>query len=122
MPTFMSSPAAKTPAQTPELQLFQREGSLNEALSKQKPKQDVASAFNETPIRDIWSAIAINDRFQYTRELFRNNSEAFKSTVAYLNSLPSWEAASRYLDDNFPWTPENSVAKDFRNIVRRRFL
>ncbi len=69
--------------------LFQREDSLNDALGKQKPIQDVASALTETPVADIWSAIAINDRFLFTRELFGNDSESFKTTVYLLNSISS---------------------------------
>jgi hypothetical protein len=55
----MSRPPEKKQQENPELSLFERENRLNEALSKQKPKQDIAWAYNESPIRDIWSAIAI---------------------------------------------------------------
>lgn len=106
----------------PDLPLFQREGSLNEAFAKQKPKQDIASAINETPISDIWSAIAINDRFLFTRELFGNNPELFKSTVSLLNGLPSWEGAKDYISARFSWNTEDQVARDFLILVRRRFL
>ncbi len=110
------------PSTVQEPLLFQREDSLNEALARQKPLQDVASVLNETPIRDIWSAIAINDRFLFIRELFRNDSESFKTTVTHLNGLQSWEAAQGYLADNFSWSDENPIARNFQNIVRRRFL
>ena len=98
------------------------EGRLNEVLGKQKPLYDVASSITETPINDIWSAIAINDRFLFMRELFDNDSEAFKTTVSLLNSLSSWDAAAKYISGHFNWDSNNPVVKDFQTVVRRRFL
>ena len=95
---------------------------LNETLGKQKQVPDVASALTEIPVDDIWSAMAINDRFLFMRELFANDSEAFKTTVSLLNSLPSWDAASRYMADHFHWETSLPVVKEFQSIVRRRFL
>jgi hypothetical protein len=121
-------PAPAPPPKTPEPEkpvttiLFQREDSLNEALGKQKPVQDLASALTEIPVADIWSAIAINDRFLFTRELFGNDSESFKNTVSLLNSISTWEAARNYISEHFNWDKNNQVAKDFLTIVKRRFL
>ena len=98
------------------------EDRLNEALGKQKAVHDIASVLTETPVNDIWSAIAINDRFLFTRELFMNDSEAFKTTVTLLNSLPSWDASARYMSDHFDWDRNHPVVKEFQTIVRRRFL
>jgi len=98
------------------------EGRLNEVLGKQKPLYDVASSITETPINDIWSAIAINDRFLFMRELFDNDSEAFKTTVSLLNSLSSWDAATKYISGHFNWDTNHPVVKDFQTVVRRRFL
>lgn len=98
------------------------EGRLNEVLGKQKPLYDVAASLTETRINDIWSAIAINDRFLFMRELFDNDSEAFKTTVSLLNSLSSWDAAAKYISGHFNWDQHNPVVKDFQTVVRRRFL
>ena len=98
------------------------EGRLNDVLGKQKPLFDVASSITETPINDIWSALAINDRFLFMRELFDNDSEAFKATITLLNSLPSWDAAAKYISGHFNWDNNNPIVKDFQTVVRRRFL
>ena len=73
-------------------------------------------------IADIWSAITINERFLFIRELFGNDAEGFKNTVTLLNSLNSWEAAGKFMSDRFEWDKNNQVAVDFLNVVRRRFL
>ncbi len=128
-PVPVTPPPAPTPRPKPSVNEapsqtvhFHREDSLNDALRKQKPIQDLASAITETPVADIWSAIAINDRFLFTRELFGNDSESFKTTVSLLNSISSWEAAQKYLTDHFSWDKSSPVAKDFLTIIRRRFI
>lgn len=105
-----------------EMNLFQRDGSLNDALGKQKPVHDVASSITDIPVADIWSAITINERFLFIRELFGNDPEGFKNTVILLNSLGSWESAKKFMTDHFEWDKNNPVAIDFLNVVRRRFI
>jgi len=125
-PTFQ--PTIQKPDKQPvretigEMSLFQRDSSLNETLGKQKPVHDVASSITETAVSDIWSAITINERFLFIRELFSNDHEGFKNTVTLLNSLNSWEAAKKFMTDRFEWDKNNPVAEDFLNVVRRRFL
>jgi hypothetical protein len=105
-----------------EASLFQRDGSLNDALGKQKPVHNIASSITDIPVADIWSAITINQRFLFIRELFKNEPDGFKNTVTLLNTLESWDAAKRHLADSFDWDPDNHVVADFLNVVRRRFL
>lgn len=115
-PPHQPQPALLSPS------LFQRDDSLNEALGKQKPSHDLASSISDIPVADIWSAITINERFLFIRELFGNDPEGFKNTVTLLNSLSTWEAAKKFMSDRFDWDKNNSVANDFLNVVRRRFL
>jgi hypothetical protein len=108
--------------QQPQLLSQPRDNSLNEALGKKKPVHDIASSLTDIPVADIWSAITINERFLFIRELFGNDPDTFKNTVTLLNSLGSWDAARNFLADRFVWDNNNSVANDFLNVVRRRFL
>ena len=101
---------------------YLRDDSLNDVLGKQKPVHDIASTITETPVSDIWSAITINERFLFIRELFANDAEGFKKTVSHLNSLDSWENARIHLEGRFSWKAGDQVASDFMNVVRRRFL
>ena len=119
MPVKIPVPVKETISQA---NLHQRDGSLNEALGKQKPVHDVASSIVEIPVADIWSAITINERFLFIRELFGNDPERFKNTVTLLNSLGSWESAKKFMTDRFEWDKSNPAAIDFLNVVRRRFL
>lgn len=118
-PKTQKQPARETVSET---SLFQRDDSLNTALGKQKPVHDIASSITDVPITDIWSAITINERFLFIRELFGNDPEAFKNMVTLLNSLNSWEAAKKFMTDRFKWDKNDPVANDFLNVVRRRFL
>jgi hypothetical protein len=97
-------------------------GSLNEVFGKHKSGHATTATLNETPVSDIWSAITINERFLFIRELFTNDPERFKNTVGMLNSLDSWEAARQIISERFDWGPDNEVATEFLSIVRRRFM
>jgi hypothetical protein len=93
---------------------------VNEIYGKaQATKKNTA---NPQPVSDILVAIGLNDRFLFTRELFRNDSELFKITVSQLNNMASFDAAKTYLSTQFNWDQENPTTEMFMQIVKRRYL
>ncbi len=102
--------------------LGQNKTSLNERLAEQSKTNDIASQIRQKPVSDIKAAIGIGDRFLYIRELFNGNNDIFESTITYLNSLNSFDAASSYLADNFNWDSSEETVTNFVNVVRRKYL
>ncbi len=91
--------------------------SLNDFLSgASKLEHKLASS----PIAKLESAIGLNDRFQYIRELFDNDSQAFQETVKSIDGLDNLDQALSYLDQNFLWE-ENEASVKFAQLVKRRF-
>ncbi|QGY45154.1 hypothetical protein GM418_16190 [Maribellus comscasis] len=72
------------------------------------------------PVDSIRSAIGINDRFQYIRELFDGNPERFSETVTSIDAMKSINEAVSYLQQNFKWK-KNETSLKFVNLVKRRF-
>lgn len=72
------------------------------------------------PVSSIRSAIGINDRFQYIRELFDGSSDKFAETVTSLDKMNSIYEAVTYLQQNFKWK-KNETSLKFVNLVKRRF-
>jgi hypothetical protein len=72
------------------------------------------------PVSSIRSAIGINDRFQYIRELFDGSSDKFAETVASLDKMNNIYEAVTYLQQNFKWK-KNETSLKFVNLVKRRF-
>ncbi len=98
-----------------------RQTSLNDMLATQK-QSDLSGAYGQKPISDIKAAIALGDRFRYTRILFDGKAEMFEKTVTNLNGLKSIEEAYDYVKAEFAWDMESAAVTDFMNIVRRRYL
>ncbi|SHE71211.1 hypothetical protein SAMN05444274_102173 [Mariniphaga anaerophila] len=72
------------------------------------------------PVSSIQSAIGINDRFQYIRELFDGDSQKFQEAVKTLDSRQNGKEAVEYLRTNFKWK-KNETSLKFVNLVKRRF-
>lgn len=104
----------------------ERHATLGETL--QKTKRFLSDDFDEkddvllTPIENLAKGIGLNDKFLFSKELFDGNSQKFNATINAINAMNSLEEAEEYINANFAWVQNNSVAKHFMTLVRRRFL
>ena len=77
-----------------------------------------------TPISDLKKAITLNQRFQFSKELFKGNNQDYEVTIDRLNTT-NRDEAMRTLDtlrSKYSWNNESAVAQDFTELVERRFL
>jgi hypothetical protein len=96
---------------------FANEPSLNDKLASANVHE---SKIKPRPIENIKSAIGINDRFLFTRELFGNEGTRYESAIDQLDQLTNLLEAIEYLEKNFHWT-KNDASLKFMNLVKRRF-
>ena len=101
--------------------------SINEILMKTSqvnndflPTENSGLGYPITPIKLIWDAIGINDRFLFVRELFDNNSSKFETTVKAIDGLTSIQEAVNYLKLNFTWN-NSEASQRFLILVKQRF-
>lgn len=73
-----------------------------------------------SPITKLETAIGLNDRFQYTRELFDNQPDLFRKTVQEIDQANSLDEAVSYLNANFKWK-KTETSIQFAQLVKRRF-
>ena len=92
--------------------------SVNDLLLEQTKSE---SKFSNLPVTSLQSAIGINDRFLFTRELFDGNAKAFNEVIRKLDSMTGIHEAAVYLRENFKWTKTETSLK-FIDLVKRRFL
>jgi len=97
---------------------FLKEKSVNDLLSDDFSKLE--HKLSNRPVSSIQSAIGINDRFQYIRELFEGSADNFVKTVADLDSMNDIKEAVNYLQSNFKWK-KNDTSLKFVNLIKRRF-
>ena len=71
-------------------------------------------------LQSIRNGIGINDRHQFIRDLFEQDSAKFEATVAALDKLSTIQEAVNYLKLNFKWVKSDASHK-FLILVKRRF-
>jgi hypothetical protein len=120
----------------PDITAVPKESSPASAANPIKPAAIEASAIvaqnmqgnvlgqklQQKKISDIAKAIALNDKFQYIRELFNGNAAEFSKTVQALNEMPSFEKAMEHISSSYEWDMESAVTIQFLELVNRRYL
>ncbi len=72
-------------------------------------------------VRDIKSAISLNDRVLFISSLFREDSMLYQDTMHRLNAMKSLDEAVQYLLETFPeWNLESDSVYRFMMAVRRK--
>ena len=84
----------------------------NEAWRKDMPGPEV---------KDVRSAISLNDRVMFISTLFRDDSMLFQDVINKINTLTTLEKAVQYLKENFPeWDMDSELVYRFMMSVRRK--
>ena len=103
---------------------------LNEDLVdmfEMKEAKELSEKLSSTPIKDLNTAMGINDRFLTVNELFGGDSNAFKECVDHINQMESYEDARTYLlsetAQQYDWSTAERLKKaaGFITLVQRRF-
>ncbi len=97
---------------------FTKDRSLNDFITDDSVKLE--HKLSNMPVSSLQSAIGINDRFQYIRELFEGNSDLYNETVTKLDSMNEIKDAVVYLQNNFKWK-KTEISLKFVNLLKRRF-
>ena len=101
-------PAPKpTPAPTP---IMPPEAALrvDEKLGRQRNK-------------DLRSALSVNDRFRFRRELFEDSDAEMNNAFTMIDSMKSMEEAEDYFYDFVGLDKENPAVQEFMEILRLHF-
>ncbi len=97
--------------------------SVNEMLARSIVQQEtVAQHHTHTPIADLKIAITLNQRFQFSRELFKGNNQDYEVAIERLNTSSRNEAMQQLqtLESKYEWSTGSAVVRDFRSLVERR--
>jgi hypothetical protein len=101
---------------------FRETKTLAETISG---RSRLAEAIQHQPIRDLRTAIGINERFLFTQFLFGNDAEQFSRTVDHLNHCDSWATAKQHLENEvaprYGWNDAQGTVRQFVELVERRF-
>ena len=102
-----------------------------EMVEPATPKQAVIDAMTErqawrhdmpgSQVRDIRSAISLNDRILFINWLFSEDPMAFQDALTKINQMTSLDEAVAFVTENYPqWDMESDVVYRFMMAVRRK--
>ncbi|MEM7162057.1 MAG: hypothetical protein AAF487_06390 [Bacteroidota bacterium] len=86
--------------------------------------ESVAEKMENKSIDAIKSALSINQRFSFAKNLFNDDTAALNGMLDELDSCTSLDSAQKILsaaDAKFGWDKENEVTQEFIELVNRRF-
>ncbi len=99
--------------------------SLNDSFKENANQQaSIAKKLEGSAISDLKKNISLNQRFQFCKDLFKGNNQEYELILEKLNNTNRDEAMRilQTLKDKYSWNPESMAAKDFTDLVNRRYM
>ena len=93
-----------------------RKAVLDVMEDKQAWRTDIPGA----PVKDILSAISLNDRVQFINVLFNGDPGLFQQARAQLNAMETLDQAVEYVTSTYNWDMGSQVVYRFMMAVRRK--
>ena len=89
-------------------------------LDVMEDKQAWRTDMPGAPVRDLLSAISLNDRVQFINTLFKGDPSLFQQTRAKINLMTSLDQVIEFITANFDWDLNSQVVYRFMMAVRRK--
>jgi hypothetical protein len=98
--------------------------SINDTFATGEPKKTVADKLSRQPIKDLKSAIGLNQKFLFMNDLFEGENEIFNNAINKINAFNTLPEAIAFIDSDLSstWDKENSSVLNFMDLVERRFM
>lgn len=94
---------------------------LNEALAQIVAKKNLSTVLSSRPIQSIESAIGINDKFLFIKELFKGDKNAYERTLKLADQSNSLNEAMHQIGNSGITDFESEAAHKFIELIHRRF-
>ncbi|MBS7563915.1 hypothetical protein KHS38_05815 [Mucilaginibacter sp. Bleaf8] len=98
---------------------------LNQRLSAQLQGNNTASALHGQPITDLKSAISLNDKLLFVKDLFNGYSLAYSEAIELVNRCKTFEEADRFLKVNYVtknnWEGKPTTVQKLYTLLHKRF-
>ena len=95
-----------------------------EEISERVNKESLAEKFQKDKITDLKEAIGINEKFYFINELFDGVMKEYNEVIETLNSKPSMEEATTYLNrlkEERGWKEDAEAFGQLKGILERKF-
>ena len=95
---------------------------LNEVLAQYNNRFDISKKLQSRPLKDISTAIGLNEKFLFIKELFNDNAALYQNTIDKLNNFTNFNEAVQFIDDYFEWVFDAEQVQKLLELVHRRFI
>lgn len=98
--------------------------SVNDRLSLNNGDNSIGERMKHHHVANLKTAIDINHKFLFIRELFEGNSEAYNQAIDQLNEAPDMQKAQAILSgyhDKYNWDEKSSALELFLDVIKRRY-
>lgn len=99
--------------------------SLNDLLSDSREDHSLGAKFQNARVKDLAKAIALNDKFLFIRELFRNRGEEFSKAIQQLNACENIDAAFELMETmkmHYAWDTTSQAYLKLCDLIRRKYV
>ncbi len=108
----------------PPVQPVMEQAPVNKTVTPEKIAEPIVNHFQKKELPDLKLTMGINDKFQFTNELFKGNMQEFNIAIEQLNASDTLPSALNYLKSMQPlysWDEENETFKRLLTIIHRRY-
>ena len=98
--------------------------SINDTFASGTSEKTVADKLSRQPIKDLKSAIGLNQKFLLMNDLFDGENELFNNAINKINAFNTLPEAIVFIEGELSsaWDKENSSVLNFMDLVERRFM
>lgn len=99
--------------------------SLNEKLGEDKKEKSLADKILKKPIKDLKTAIGINDKFIFINELFKGSLQEYNKAIETINSFATDKEAFLFIEElkeKYNWEEKPDIYVKLEDFVLRKFL
>jgi hypothetical protein len=103
---------------------FGSEESVHRKIASKSSSKTVADKLHRNPIKDLKTAIGINEKFLFVNQLFEGNLQNYSAAIEKINTLTDLSTAKQVAADlagQMNWDDNNEHVKNFMELVERRF-
>lgn len=101
---------------------FGKRTSLYDSIHDTVAQKSSGPVGQTKPVTSISSAIGINDRYTFIRELFNNDHMAYEETIKVLDEASNFNEAYNYMIQQFDWDMDGETVQLLLDIIRRKHI
>jgi len=123
-----SAAAATTPPidRTPDPTPLKHQPTLNEMLASKSSVVNISTSESGKPvITDLKSAINLNEKLLFIKDLFDGYNLAYSEAIDLVNRMPNFESADKFLQSNYAgkhqWSSKPATVEQLYELLHQRF-